>query len=117
MNIKDKIVESLMDGPKTSSELIKLTNSSKSSVSDMRRTLMRHGLVEKCGEIRTNNGGTGYEGVYCLVVNKLQKKEAINAFDWRNWNSPPMYSERELAYSNSSFLNRKETRVIVYSRA
>lgn len=117
MNIKEKILQSLVDGPKTSSQLIKLTNSSKSSVSDMRRTLMRHGLVKKCGETATNNGGTGYEGVYCLVVNKIQKKEAINAFDWRNWNSPPMYSERELAYSYASFANKKEGRVIVYSRA
>ena len=117
MSTRDEILKALQDGPKSSSQLVSITGLSKSSVNDMRRTLMRHKLVVKCGEVKTLNGGVGMEGVYCLTAALVEKKVAKNAFDWRNWEPQAAYSERELAYSNASFLNRKESRVIVYSRA
>lgn len=117
MSTRDKILKALQSGPKTSSQLVEATAGSRSSVNDVRRALMRHKLVVKCGEVKTMNRGTGYEGVYCLITDIVEKKVAKNAFDWRNWEPQAAYSARELAYSNASFLNRKEARVIVYSRA
>ena len=117
MSTKDDILKALQDGAKSSSQLLAITGASKSAVNDNRRTLMRYKLVVKCGEVKTPNGGAGMEGVYCLTAALVEKKVAKNAFDWRNWESQAGYSPRELAYSNASFLNKKESRVIVYSRA
>lgn len=117
MNTKEKILKALQSGPKTSSQLVDFTGTNKSTVNDNRRALMRHKLIVKCGEKKTLGGGTGYEGVYCLTTEFVEKKVAKNVFDWRNWEPQAGYSARELAYSSSLFLNKKESRVIVYSRA
>lgn len=117
MTTREMILKALKSGPKSSTQLVEMTNSSKENVYEVRRTLMRQGLVLKCGQVKTLNAGTGWEGVYCLTEQNVKKVKAKNAFDWRNWESQAGYSERELAYSSASYLNRKETRVIVYSRA
>lgn len=117
MTIKDRLLETLSTGPKTSSQLVDAAKSTRRTVNDVRRTLMRHKIIEKCGEVKTLNRGTGYEGVYCMITEKPEKKVAKNAFDWRNWEPQAGYSARELAYSYSSFTNKKESRLIVYSRA
>jgi hypothetical protein len=81
----------------------------------MRPDLVKKGLIEEVGT-RLNKDGKGTEKIWGLIQGG-KKVEAVNAFDWRNWETKAHFSKREIAYSNSQFLNKKESRVIVYSRA
>jgi len=83
------------------------------SLKHIRGDLVKKGQIAEVGE-RLGAGGHGKEKVWGLVKTK---PKAVNAFDWRNWETQAAYSAREIAYSNSLFNNKAERRVIVYSRA
>ena len=97
----------------SSKELTKKINCHPESIKDIRGKLVKEDLVKEVGQM-LGNKGVGCEKIWGLVK---AKPKAVNAFDWRNWQSEAMFSAREIAYSNSQFYNRTEKRVIVYSRA
>jgi hypothetical protein len=111
--IREQILAALAEGPLSSKEIATKINSHVEAIKKIRADLMHKGQIEVVGQ-RLGNKGVGSEKIWALTK---VKPKAINAFDWRNWQSEPMFSAREIAYSNSQFLNRTEKRVIVYSRA
>ena len=111
--IREQILEALAEGHMSSKELTKKINCHPESIKDIRGKLVKENLIKEVGHV-LGNKGVGCEKIWGLVK---AKPKAVNAFDWQNWASPSMYSARELAYSNVSYANRKEPRVIVYSGA
>ena len=111
--IREQILAALTEGPMSSKELTKKINCHPESIKDIRGKLVKEDLVKEVGQM-LGNKGVGCEKIWGLVK---AKPKAVNAFDWRNWQSEAMFSAREIAYSNSQFYNRTEKRVIVYSRA
>ena len=113
LTIRSKILEALAEGQLSSKEIAARINCHVQAIKKIRSDLIEKGQIEEVG-YRLGEKGVGREKIWGLVK---VKPKAVNAFDWRNWQSEAMFSAREIAYSNSQFLNRKETRVIVYSRA
>ena len=113
--MRQQIVAALAKGHMSSKELADYLKCDLEKTRHMRPDLVKKGLIEEVGT-RLNKDGKGTEKIWGLVqVGK--KVKAVNAFDWRNWETQAHFSAREIAYSNSQFLNKKESRVIVYSRA
>lgn len=111
--IREQILEALAEGHMSSKEIAAHINCHVQAIKKVRSDLIEKGQIEEVG-YRLGDKGVGREKIWGLVK---AKPKAVNAFDWQNWASPSMYSARELAYSNASYANRKEPRVIVYSRA
>jgi len=109
---KNRILAAFIDGDKTTNDLIKQFGLSKGQVNACLRPLMAEELIEVKG-LKPLDRGFGNERIFGLAV----KKKAINAFDWRNWETQCHQSKREIAYSNSLFDKRNDSRVIVYSKA
>ena len=97
----------------SSKELAKKIKCHGESLKNNRAKLVVEGLIEEVGE-RPGANGFGIEKVWGLVT---VRPKAKNAFDWQNWETEANYSAREIAYSHSQFANKREKRVIVYSRA
>ena len=113
LTIRFKILEALAEGQLSSKEIAARINCHVQAIKKIRSDLIEKGQIEEVG-YRLGDKGVGREKIWGLVK---VKPKAVNAFDWQNWASPSMYLARELAYSNASYANRKEPRVIVYSRA
>lgn len=111
--IREQILSALSEGPLSSKELSKKIQGHSESVKHNRTKLVEENLVQEVGE-RTGANGFGTEKVWALVTIRPKAK---NAFDWQNWKTEANYSAREIAYSHSQFNNKREKRVIVYSRA
>ena len=109
---KKRIFAAFNDGHKTTNDLMKQFALSKGQINVCLRELVAEELIEVKG-FNPLARGYGNERIYGLAV----KKKAINAFDWRNWETQCHVSKREIAYSNSLFDKRNDSRVIVYSKA
>tara|TARA_R110000868_G_scaffold25596_3_gene99726 strand:+ start:574 stop:924 length:351 start_codon:yes stop_codon:yes gene_type:complete len=116
MNSKEKVLAVLAHGAMTPSQLAIKLKLAKSTIGDIKKSLVRTGKIERCGTSRTDKG-SGYEGLYCIKVEKPPRPKAKNAFDWRNLDTPPMFSARDISFNHSTCLIKKEDRVVVYSRA
>ena len=109
---KEKISAALAKGSKTTTQLMAELNFSKSQCNRFRRSLQLENLIEEKGT-KALDQGFGVETIWGLVA----KKKAINAFDWRNWETQCHQSAREIAFSNSLYERKQDGRVIVYSKA
>ena len=109
---REKILASFANGPMTTAQLMAELNLSKTQCNHHRRALVLEKIVEEKG-IKPLDRGFGNETIWGLVV----AKKAVNAFDWRNWETQCHTSKREQAYSVSQFDRRNDGRVIVYSKA
>lgn len=110
--IREQILAALANGPLSSQEIAKQINSNVNSIKHVRSDMVKKGQIKEVGAKFSTSFGT--IKMWGLVD---AKPKAKNAFDWRNWEPQANYSAREIAYSNSQFLNKTEKRVIVYSRA
>jgi DNA-binding Lrp family transcriptional regulator len=99
--------------PISISDIMRETMLTKAKVRFYRKKLFDEGLIEQVG-VRDLERGFGSEALWDLVK---AKPKAINAFDWRNWETQCHTSKREQAYSVSQFERRHDGRVIVYSKA
>jgi len=115
ITMRQQILAALAKGNMSSKEIADHLKCDLEKTKHMRPDLVRKGLIEEVGT-RLNKDGKGLEKIWGLVKGG-EKVKAVNAFDWRNWETQAHFSAREVAYSNSQFLNKKESRVIVYSRA
>jgi hypothetical protein len=109
---RDKILEALSKGHLSSKQINALIPAHIETIKKIRIQLVKDGLIEQVGE-QMGEKGVGLEKIWAL---KNTKPKAVNAFDWRNWETQAHFSKRELAYSNRHN-DMKEKRVIVYSRA
>ena len=109
---REKVLAAFDDGPMTTAQLMAQLKFSKSQVNHHRRTLELENLIEEKGT-KPLDRGFGVETIWGLVT----AKKAVNAFDWRNWETQCHTSKREMAYSVSQFDRRNDGRVIVYSKA
>jgi predicted ArsR family transcriptional regulator len=109
---KKQILDCLATGGKTVNELTSELALSKGQVNFCLRPLLAQELIEVKG-LKPLDRGFGNERIFGLY----EKKKAINAFDWRNWETQCHQSAREIAYSHSAFDKRNDGRVIVYSKA
>ena len=109
---RDKILAAITNGPMTTAQLMTELNLSKTQCNHHRRALVLEKIVEEKGT-KPLDRGFGHETIWGLVV----AKKAVNAFDWRNWETQCHTSKREQAYSVSQFDRRNDGRVIVYSKA
>jgi hypothetical protein len=116
MTSKERLLAELAKGALTPTQMAEKLGLPKSTIGDLKKILMRNKQIERCGTRRTDKG-TGYEGLYCLVVEKPVKPKPKNAFDWRNLDTPPLFSARDIQFGGSLKLDKKEDRVVVYSRA
>jgi hypothetical protein len=107
---REKILAAITRGPMTTAQLMADLNLSKTQCNHHRRALVLEKIVEEKG-IKALDRGFGSETIWGLVV----AKKAINAFDWRNWETECHVSKREMAYSVRP--PRGDGRVIVYSKA
>jgi hypothetical protein len=109
---RENILAALAHGPRTTAQLMEELDISKSAANYYRKHLEKDGLVEGKGT-KALDQGFGCETIWGLVT----AKKAINAFDWRNWETQCHQSAREIAFSHSQFERKNDGRVIVYSRA
>jgi hypothetical protein len=109
---KKQILDILTTGNRTANQLMVELNLCKGQVNSCIRPLLAQGLIEVKG-MNPLPRGFGAERIFGLY----EKKVAVNAFDWRNWETQCHQSKREIAYSNSLFDKRNDNRVIVYSKA
>jgi hypothetical protein len=109
---RDKILAAITARDMTTAMLMDELKLSKTQCNHHRRALVLDKLVEEKGK-KTLDRGFGFETIWGLVV----AKKAVNAFDWRNWETECHTSKREQAYSVSQFDRRNDGRVIVYSKA
>lgn len=109
---KKQILAAFAEGHKTTNDLMLELGLSKGQVNACLRQLLAEELIDVKG-LNPLPRGFGYERIFGL----LEKKTAINAFDWRNWETQCQQSKRDIAYSNSLFDRRNDGRVIVYSKA
>jgi hypothetical protein len=109
---KKQILDCLATGDKTTNDLMAELALSKGQVNACLRPMLAEELIEVKGQ-KPLDRGFGNERIFGLAVKKI----AINAFDWRNWETQCHASKREIAYSNSLFDKRNDSRVIVYSKA
>jgi hypothetical protein len=116
MTAKDKVLAALANGAMTPTQMAEKLGLSKSTIGDVKKVLMRTKQIERCGTCRTAKG-TGYEGLYALVVEKPPRPKAKNAFDWRNLDTPPLFTAKDIPFGINTNMNKKEDRVVVYSRA
>ena len=115
LTMRQQILAALSEGNMSSKEIAEHLKCDVEKTKHMRPDLVKKGLIEEVG-VRLNKDGKGTEKIWGLVQGD-KKVKAVNAFDWRNWETQVHFSAREIAFSNSQFLNKKESRVIVYSRA
>ena len=115
LTMRQQILAALSEGNMSSKEIADHLKCDVEKTKHMRPDLVKKGLIEEVG-VRLNKDGKGTEKIWGLVQGG-KKVKAVNAFDWRNWETQVHFSAREIAFSNSQFLNKKESRVIVYSRA
>jgi hypothetical protein len=85
---------------------------SKGQVNACLRPMLSEELIEVKG-LKPLDRGFGNERIFGLAVKKI----AVNAFDWRNLDTPPLFSARDIQFGGSLKLDKKEDRVVVYSRA
>jgi len=109
---KKQILDCFATGDKTANDLMAELALSKGQVNACLRPLLAQELIEVKG-LNPLPRGFGNERIFGLLV----KKTAINAFDWKNWETQCHASRREIAYSHSLFDKRNDSRVIVYSKA
>ena len=107
---RDKILAAFDIGPMTTAQLMSELNLTKTQCNHHRRALVFEKLVEEKGT-KLLDRGFGSETIWGLVT----VKKAVNAFDWRNWETQCHTSKREMAYSVRP--PRTDGRVIVYSKA
>jgi predicted ArsR family transcriptional regulator len=111
--IREQILSALSQGPLSSKELAKKIKCHSETIKNNRAKLISDGLIQEVGQ-KLGQNGFGMEKIWGLTT---PKTKAVNAFDWRNWETQANYSAREIAYSHSQFVKKTEKRVIVYSRA
>jgi len=109
---RENILAALAHGPRTTAQLMEELGVSKSAANYYRRQLEKDGLIEEKGT-KALDRGFGCETIWGLVV----AKKAVNAFDWRNWETQCHQSAREIAFNNRNHVPRTDGRVIVYSKA
>ena len=110
MKPREKILAAITTRHMTTAQLMADLNLSKTQCNHHRRALVLEKLVEEKGT-KLLDRGFGSETIWGLVT----VKKAINAFDWRNWETQCHTSKREMAYSVRP--PRTDGRVIVYSKA
>ncbi|CAB4123453.1 hypothetical protein UFOVP43_34 [uncultured Caudovirales phage] len=111
--IREQILKALAEGHMSSKEIAAKLKSTLEKTKHVRAEMVKQGLIVEIGS-RLNKDGKGTEKIWGLVA---ERRKAINAFDWRNWETEAHYTVREIAYSPSLFHAKTEKRVIVYSRA
>jgi hypothetical protein len=109
---KKQILDCLTTGNKTTNDLMVELALSKGQVNACLRPMLAEEMIEVKGQ-KPLDRGYGNERIFGLY----ERKKAINAFDWKNWETLCHASKREIAYSNALFDKRNESRVIVYSKA